>query len=323
MGKQLGPWKFFLVYGLLATLIMLAVWPYLWENPIVNFIGVFRLMSDNPTNLAVLYEERIYRAGELPQTYLPFMLTTTLTEPVWILFFIGLLNVLINRSDIIPSDPSKQKKYAVSLSLVLAWFIILLAYVLIRKPAMYDGFRHFLFILPPVFVFAGFAIELSFKKIKQLGNSLVVSENYNKSTFWLRAGFTVLLIISGLVGIHQLHPYEYAYYNSFIGGTDKAFRAYETDYWLTCYKDAVEELNDQVVEPVNLFVKREVYIAAIYANENITVHDLRYTAYQIKPGDYVLVNTRTNDDNTTFKKFPAMIEIKRGKAIFCIVRQIQ
>ena len=139
---------------------------------------------------------------------------------------------------------------------------------------------------------------------------------------WLRAGLGILLVLPGVSGIIQLHPYEYTYYNSFVGGTSGAFRNYETDFWLTCYKDAVEELNTKTSDPINLFVKREAYIAAMYASKNIAVQDLRGAANEVTSGDYVLVNTRTNEDRSTFRDAPIVIEVKRGDATFCIIRQI-
>jgi hypothetical protein len=177
---------------------------------------------------------------------------------------------------------------------------------------MYDGFRHFLFILPPVFVFIAFAFEALFEKIHKLSTS----------PNWLHAALILAFIAPGMLGIFQIHPYEYAYYNSFVGGTNGVFREYETDYWLTCYKEAVEQLNGITTAPVNLFVKREAYVAAPYANDNINVRDLRDATDQVRSGDYILVNTRTNEDRTTFKDAPIVIAVKRGEATFCIIRQI-
>ena len=125
-----------------------------------------------------------------------------------------------------------------------------------------------------------------------------------------------------MLGIIQLHPYEYTYYNSFIGGTSGAFRQYETDYWLTCYKEAVENLDQTPDKPINLYVHREAYIAAYYADENINVHDLRGALDEVQPGDYVLVNTRTNEDRRVFKDAPPILQIGRGNAIFCMIKQI-
>lgn len=311
-------WKWMLRYGLLAILVMFLAWPYLWENPIVNFIGVFQFMSDNPTNLSVLFNEQAYRAGELPLSYLPFMLTTTLTEPVWIFFFIGLIVALSRtfaRSQRLYAGEMFGSSTQISLVLILAWLLILLAYVFLRRPAMYDGFRHFLFILPPVFIFIGFAFGFLSEIMNALARNRILST-------WLHAGIIVVLSVPGILSAIQLHPYEYTYYNSFIGGTEGAFRKYETDYWLTCYKEAVEQLNRMTAGPVNLFVKREAYVAAPYANANITVRDLRDREETVQSGDYVLINTRLNDDRSTFRDAPVILTIQRGNATFCIIRRI-
>lgn len=308
-----------ILYGVIAVVAMFITWPFLWENPIPHFIKVFLLMSDNPTDLAVLFGGEVYRAGELPRRYLPFMLATTLTEPVWLLFAFGIAAGYIKlgrqRRNAI-AKPFQgltmiRRKEIVSLTLVLLWFVILIAYVLLRRPAMYDGLRHFLFILPPVFIFTGFAFEFI---IDQIADQIV--------PIWLRAGLAIILLLPGIVGIAQLHPYEYTYYNSFRGGTGQAFRQYETDYWLTCYKEAVENLNQTSDQPINLYVHREAYIAAYYADENIAVRDLRGALAEVKPGDYVLVNTRTNEDRHVFKDVPPFLQLGRADAIFCIIKQM-
>jgi hypothetical protein len=318
----------FAMYGMIAVLTMFATWPFLWENPLENFINVFRLMSDNPTTLSVLFGGEVYRAGELPRRYMPLMLVTTLTEPVWPLFIIGLffgyyrlfraqrhltrglqesasadrwmsLRSSLNISDI--------RNHIVSLTLTLSWFLILLAYVLLRRPAMYDGLRHFLFILPPIFIFTGFAFEF-------MGRYLINS--------WLYAGLVLLLLMPGITGIVKLHPYEYTYYNSLVGGTSGAFREYETDYWLTCYKEAVERLEQTPGTRITLYVHREAYIADYYAGQDIAVHELRGALDQVRPGDTVLVNTRTNEDRRVFEDAPSFLDVGRGDAVFCEIKQI-
>jgi hypothetical protein len=317
-----------MLYGVIALLAMFITWPFLWENPIARFAEVSRFMSDNPTNLSVLFGGEIYRAGELPRRYLPFMLGVTLTEPVWPLFILGLISgywKLIKKSKDMSTSLSAEspgeawrslrssldatviRTSLISLMLVLLWLVILVAYVLIRRPSMYDGFRHFLFILPPVFIFTGLAFEFLIDHI---------------AIFWLRAGLILMLLFPGIADIVQLHPYEYTYYNSFVRGTSGAFRNYETDYWLTCYKEAVEKLDQMAGNPANLYVHREAYIAAYYATKGINVHELRGALEDVKPGDYILVNTRTNEDRKVFKDAPIVMQIARGDAIFCMMRQI-
>ncbi|HJQ13801.1 MAG TPA: hypothetical protein VJ830_03555, partial [Anaerolineales bacterium] len=269
----------------------------------------------------------VFRAGELPRRYMPFMLANTLTEPVWLLFFFGIFVSYFRwfrqagntNNDLQPTnsannwaslrssiDRAETGNTIVSLSLVLLWFGVLLAYVLVRRPAMYDGMRHFLFILPPVFIFTGFAFEFFIDHLSS----------------WLYAGLILLLLAPGILGIVRLHPYEYTYYNSFVGGTDGAFRQYETDYWLTCYKEAVEGLERNIDSPTNLYVHREAYIAKYYASERVAVYDLRGALDQVQPGDYVLVNTRTNEDRRLFRDAPSVIEVRRSEAVFCQIKQI-
>jgi hypothetical protein len=313
-------------YAVVASGAMLLTWPFLWEDPLQRFSEVFGFMSDNPTNLSVLFDGQVYRAGELPRRYMPFMLATTLTEPIWPLFLLGIFVgywKLLKQNRILSHEESSLaegwqslrssldlatiRNNLVSLTLILLWFIIPVAYVLIRKPAMYDGLRHFLFILPPIFIFTAFALEFIIDLIPLC---------------WLHAALIFILLLPGMIGIIQLHPYEYTYYNSLIGGTNGAFRQYETDYWLTCYKEVVENLKRTVDHPVNLYVHREAYIAAYYADENINTHELRGALDDVQQGDYVLVNMRTNEDRRVFKDAPPVLQVGRGNALFCIIKQI-
>jgi hypothetical protein len=308
-GNNPSAWKSLIQYGVIAFAAMFLTWPFLWESLFKNFANVFILMSDNPTNLSVLFDGRVYSASELPRVYLPLLLSITLTEPTWPLFGVGFVYGYWKLAD---KWDANYKERLLTLSLVFSSFLIVLAYVLIRKPAMYDGMRHFFFVLPPIFIFIGFAFEFVIEKL-----SLFFHSNIK----WLYAAIGFLFILPGMNGIYNLHPYEYTYYNSFVGGTDGAFRNYETDFWLTCYKDAVEKLNQTTTGPINLFVFREPYIAAAYANSNINVRDLRAKPGAVASGDYVLINTRTNEDLTISVSRPVVMQVKQGNAIFCVIKQ--
>ena len=290
----------FLSYTAIAAVIMVITWPYLWENPLGRFAEVLKFMSDNPTQLSVLFNGEIFRADNMPLRYLPFMLGATLTEPTWFLLLIG---IAAGYWKLIKRGRSKQ---IISLTLTVSWFVLVVIYVIVRQPAVYDGLRHFLFILPPIFIGVGFAFEWI---------------GIRFSNYWLRAGVAIAMILPGVLSVVQLHPYEYTYYNSFIGGTSGAFRKYETDFWLTCYKEAVETMNDEITGTANLFVHREAYIAEYYAADRINVLSLRDSAADVQSGDYILVNTRSNEDRSTFREAPPVLQVSRGDAIFCVIKQ--
>ena len=39
-------------------------------------------------------------------------------------------------------------------------------------------------------------------------------------------------------------------------------------------------------------------------------------------GDFILVNTRTNEDRRIFKDAPPIIQVGRGGALFCEIKQV-
>lgn len=290
--------KWIFLYAILSIGIMYATWPYLWESP-SRFFQVFEFMSDNPTILPVLFGDQIFRAYDLPRRYLPFFLFFSLTEFVWPFFFLGLIEVVRK----FRNDSTKL----IQVFLVLLWLLIPLAYALFGHPPMYDGMRHFLFILPPVFIIAGFGFECIHNVTRKA---------------WINIALVLIILMPGLVGILRLHPYEYTYYNTFIGGTAGAFRHYETDYWLTCYKEAVERFDQIGTQPLTLFVHREAEVAQPYAAKNVTVLNERGAETQIQSGDYILINTRTNEDRKTFHNALTILSVERAGATYCVIKEI-
>ncbi len=289
-----------LLYGLISIVTMLAMFPYLWQDTVRRLIETFISMSTNPISIFVLFNGIPYHADELPRRFFPTLLILTLTEPVWPLFALG-LGVAIWRA-------FKRRVEWISAVLVLAWFVLLFADVVINPPPIYDGsYRRMIFILPPVFIFAGFAFNFLLEKINR---------------HWINVLIGFAILAPGIFGILQLHPYEYTYYNSLIGGTAGAFRRYETDYWLTCYKQAVEEFNQIESQPTNLYVHREPEVAAPYAASNIKILDERGALDQIQTGDYILINTRANEDTKDFHGDPIVLSVGRAGATFCVIKEV-
>jgi hypothetical protein len=308
-------WIAFGLYGLLAMLVMFVFWPYLWADPVKRLLEVLKHMSNNPTELAVLFDGQIFRANAMPRRYLPQMLALALTEPTWILFLSGLL--LATRNLI-----QKKLDFRAPLA-VLTVFVFMLAYLLYNVPAMYDGFRHFLFILPPVIVFCGFAFQWLWELRGNPGSQKTAA----LTGFWRQAGkeipslAMILMLLPGLSGMLQLHPYEYAYYNRFAGGVGGAYRVYETEYWLTCYKEALQWVKTN--EPATtLHVQREMGLAAAYG-QGLNLKDLsQENEVNIQTGDLLLFHTRANlDTRSIYRKLPAVATFGRGGAQFCILKR--
>ncbi|GAB4487229.1 MAG: hypothetical protein OHK0031_11310 [Anaerolineales bacterium] len=287
-----------------SVLVMFLLWPFLWQNPLARLLEVLAHMSDNPTELAVLFRGQIFRANEMPARYFPQMLALTLTLPTWPLALIGFWRMAARRA---------ARREALLYAL---WFGLVSAYILLRGPAVYDGFRHFFFILPPIFIFAGHGLA-------------EINDRIQNAKFRLNAApilpslFIFLLLLPGLLGILRLHPYEYTYYNALTGGTGGAYRAYETDYWLTCYREALAWARENQPE-IPVYVQREMHLAQVYGS-GLTLLPLGVETPQSLPsGARLLFSTRADlDIRSVFRNFPVEKAFGRDGADFCLLKRKQ
>ena len=287
-------------YGLIAFITMLIFWPYLWDSPIAGLIAVLKHSADNAQVVPVLFNGLIVSSNALPVSYFPTMLGLTLTEPVWILFFFGAgltVYMLIKRrldwKEILP---------------IGLWFLLPLFYVILFTPPQYDGFRHFIFIMPPVFI----TIGLLFNKLFEINRIK-----------WINLAIVFVLVLPGIMGIVRLHPYEYTYYNYFIGGTKGAFRKYETDYWLTCYKEVIDELNNSFAGQQKLFVYKNLYLASQYAGKQFSMEQFNPNSDTTSSGDLLLMSNRSNYDQLFHRDDPSLFTINREGVTFCSVKLIK
>jgi hypothetical protein len=180
-----------LIYGFIAVVSMYITWPYLWSDPAGRLIESVQVMSAFPREQQVLFNGAQYPANALPNTYLATLFAIQLTEPVWVLCVVGIIAAV--------SGFIKTREYGWTLFLLFGWFILPMTLFSIGRFSFYDNFRQVLFILPPVFIMTGIA----FSRIKQSKWQIML---------------IVLAILPGIMEGIRLHPYEYIYYNRFVGG---------------------------------------------------------------------------------------------------------
>lgn len=288
-----------IIYAVIAFLTMYFLWPYLWRSPISGLLAVLKHMANNPQNVPVLFDGQVISSKALPFDYFLTMIGLTLTEPIWILFITG---AVISIFLMIKGKLSWKEFIPFSL-----WFFIPFTYVILATPPQYDGFRHFTFLLPPVFIIGGFSFYILLEKNK---------------IKWLNPFLILVIILPGILGIITMHPYQYTYYNSFVGGTKGAFRRYETDYWLTCYKEVFDQLNKSGEKQI-LFVHRNKYLATQYAGDQLQVEQFEPDLDTSQPGDLLLLSSRSNLDQQFHVNDPSLLEIAKDGAVFCTVKQVQ
>ncbi|MEK6750772.1 MAG: hypothetical protein AABZ00_00795 [Chloroflexota bacterium] len=278
------------MYAIVALITTYLTWPYLWMNPIPRFFESLREMSLYPWLGLALFNGITYQSTDLPYSYLPALLAIQLTEPVWALSIVGWLVSIVGGA---------KKRELVELSLL--WFVIPLALFIAMHIALYDNFRQILFIVPPIFLMAGVAFE----KIK--------------NTKW-QIALIVLSLIPGVMGIVSLHPYEYIYYNSFIGGVDGAYEHYDLDYWGVSYREAAEYVNSVAPPNAAIWVEGPSHLFALFAREDLKI----YSPSEVERAEsysYVVALTRYNFDEITYPDAEVVYQIMRGNAALAVIKK--
>ena len=287
-GKRAQPaLTMYVVVALMATYLS---WPYLWMNPIPRFFESLREMSLYPWLGGVIFNGTTYQSTDLPTSYLPILLAIQLTEPVWLLSAAGWL--------VSAFDKTKRREL---IEVSLLWFVIpLIAFIALRV-ALYDNFRQILFILPPIFFMAGVAFE-AIKNVK-----------------W-QAALIVVSLLPGLIGIVSLHPYEYIYYNQFVGGVSGAVGRFETDYWVTSYREAAEYVNGVASPDANIWVEGPAHLFTPFARADLKVFSPnevdRAASYE-----YVVATSRYDFDKISYPDAEIIYTIARGDAVLAVIKK--
>jgi hypothetical protein len=219
--------------AILALAIMALIWPWSVASPLnlVTAIETFSHFFEKPWQ--ELFEGRLIAPPDMPREYVPLLLALKLPEVFSVLAVLGLGGALI--ASVRPLVPPRRR--AALLAVALAAVLPVVVAVALR-PAMYNGVRHFLFVLPPLAVLGG----LAFAFIAEGGarHGLVA------------IGAAAAILVAGLalpiIDMVRLHPYEYVTFNTASGGVSAAQSRFMLDYWGLALKQGGEALRARIVE---------------------------------------------------------------------------
>lgn len=203
-----------------AYAVACAFWPYLLTNPLLHTFDIVRSSSSFPWKNTILFRGALCDSTTPLRSYLPVWFAITLPP----LFFVAGAVCLMRVRAASSIDRARRLAYA---GLLLA-ALFPLAYALCVNATLYDGVRHFLFVIPPLAVLCGCVlagwIAAAQWPLAKLAIALVILCGAAEPVRWYLAS----------------HPYEYTYFNPFVGGLRRASHAYETDYWGLSLRSAAE-----------------------------------------------------------------------------------
>jgi hypothetical protein len=220
----------FIFVTALAWVAMLIFWPWAQLQPFQRPLEALSGFSHYDWTGPVLFGGRSVMSNNLPRIYLPQWLAITLPEIYFLGLGLGILWTL--RSLLRPLDNLSVTNLVNWSAVAFAGFFPLL-YAIVKKPVLYDGARHFLFVVPPLACLAA-------------GSLWWVAPSLNVAARRFATAILVVYFIFEVVTLIRLHPDEYVYFNQFVGGLPGAYGRYETDYWGNSYREAVMSLEHLV-----------------------------------------------------------------------------
>lgn len=227
-----------MVYAMLPGIIfgymvMALVWPWSVLDPLNPFraVGYFSHFFEKPWK--ELFNGTLVSVQDMPWEYLPTLFVLRTPEVITLLFLTGLGAAILfqRRKDI----PITTRSILVMVALAAMLPIL---FAIFKRPALYNGVRHFLFVVPPMAVLAGFAFARIVERLRMQRRGVALG--------------AVAVVAAGLAlplaEMIRLHPYQYTYFNHVAGTVRQAEHLYMLDYWGLAFKQASQGLREQLVE---------------------------------------------------------------------------
>jgi len=213
----------------LAAAVMGLVWPWSVQGPL-NVVVAFRSFANFAFYPNVLWNGALIPADHMPLTYLPGLVLLQLPEYV----LLGLMAAAILAARALSRNvltlfaaPLAQQYFYV----VCTFAVPLLGY-LVMQPTVYNGLRHFLFIVPPLVILGAIGLDRVFSFFM----------HRHRVTGIVLAGLLALFAMRQVMLMAGLHPYQYVAYNRLIGGIEGAQNRFELDYWGTTLAESARGL---------------------------------------------------------------------------------
>ncbi|MBC7555206.1 MAG: tetratricopeptide repeat protein [Taibaiella sp.] len=192
-----------------AAAIILISWPYMLMNPLKHVQEGLDIAKKFPIKIPVNFEGVTLSSKDLPANYIPKLMLLTTPMLILALFIVGVILYF-----------SKIKKASWQLGgIILVASFLPVAYTIINKINLYNGWRHLLFIYPGIVIFAAYGLNGLVNKLKK--PSLIIAV----------LAICALGIAKPVIWSFNNHPYEYTYFNEIAGGFKNTFYTYDNDYW--------------------------------------------------------------------------------------------
>jgi hypothetical protein len=225
----------FLPGVILAYLVMGLVWPWSVVAPLNPFHAVEYFSNFFEKPWRELFDGQLIPVPDMPRSYVPTLAALQLPEILLALGLCGLAGAIVAVAGRNRGGSAGHR--AALLAVVLAATLPILVTIAAR-PAMYNGIRHFVFVLPPLAVLGGLVGAWIARRLEPLGRAAIAM------------GALMLFVgaVSPVIAMARLHPYEYTHFNRIAGGAAGARPRFMLDYWGLSLTQASRQLRALIAQ---------------------------------------------------------------------------
>jgi len=298
-----------LVPGLaFGYLVMGLIWPWSIMEPGHPFeaLTYFSHFFEKPWK--EMFDGALVSVPDMPWSYLPTLFALQLPEVLLGLLFAGVIGTFMSLSR--TEVPARRKTIMLMLTLAATLPLVI---AMVKRPALYNGIRHFIFVIPPMTVLAGVTFA---RAMDWLGDN---RRSWQPAALAIFA-FGLLLPLGEMI---RLHPYQYTHFNHIAGTVRTADNYFMLDYWGLALKQASDGLREQLDERQEAPPHGRKWKVAVCGPQ-------RPAQVALGPDFTIGWDSHAADFAMTLGEFyckgltaPVMVEIKRDDVVFARVYDIR
>ena len=232
---------FFIFLCIAFTVIF---WPYLWSDPLVNFVSTFKGMSTYPWRGSVFYFGKYISAVNLPWHY-PLVWIFITTPLLYLFLFISGTSLIVIRTiktflNLNEKNNTqnlwKDKNERLDIIMFIIFYFTIFLVIKINS-TLYGGWRHLYFIYPSLIFISVVGLEFLSKRFNHKYLLILIFPFLLNTAYWMIKN----------------HPFQFVYFNTLAGKNIN--NNFELDYWGVSNKHSLEYIliNDSN-KKIKLFV---------------------------------------------------------------------
>jgi hypothetical protein len=267
-------------YFIFCALLIYIFWPYLWLNPIKNFLVAFLNMSHYRwKGYSLLFGDFIF-SYQTPWYFALAWIAITTPILYLIMFLLGIYFMVLQ----IIKEKALVFKNIEFLEILMPFclFTCPILAIIVLKSVLYDTWRHIYFVYPFLLLTGMY------------GAKYVVNKVNRKPLKWAAFALFFSLVGIELIKMIKAYPHEYVYFNELVSGSKNNIRLnYDMDYWGTGFKYGLQKVldmdhSDTIKITGNVY---PCYSNYVLLKDNNPKCRLQYVLTE-KEADYYLTNYR-------------------------------